>query len=101
MEHGSRHVIINGESICLTSAVYISGSQVYVPISFFERYTSSVIVNYDKKSHTMSVIYEINEELSTPKRKVLEEFRFVVSEPQGLTEMTEEERNEYAAISKK
>ncbi|MBE6672377.1 MAG: hypothetical protein E7599_02515 [Ruminococcaceae bacterium] len=100
LEHGSRHVIINGESICLSSPIYISGSQVYVPISFFERYTSSIIVNYNSKNHVMTVEYEINEALSTPKRKVLEEFRFVVCAPVGVVEMTEEERNEYAGLSK-
>ena len=100
LEDDSRHVIINGESICLSSPVHISGSQVFVPISFFERYTSSIIVKYDDGSHTMTVEYAINEELSTPKRKVLEEFRFVVTSPVGLEEMTEEERNEYAGLSK-
>lgn len=100
VEDGSRHVVINGEGVCLTSPVYITGSNVYVPITFFERYTSSVTIQYNGKSHMMTVFYAINEELSTPKRKVLEEFRFVVSSPTGLVEMTEEERNEYADIGK-
>lgn len=98
-EDGSCHVVMNGEKINLSSPVHIRGTQVYVPISFFERYTTSVAVSYFADSHTMSVDFEINEELSTPKRKVLEEFRFVVTTPSGLTEMTEEERNEYAALS--
>ena len=72
----------------------------YLPIDFFENYTSSITVNYDGSSHTMNVVYEINEELSTPKRKVLEEFRFVVTAPTGLQEMTEEERNEFAVFGK-
>ena len=95
MRHGERDIIINEEHVKLTSPVYIYGRSVYVPISFFAYYTNGLQVYYDRSTRIMSVLYEINEELSTPNRKVLEEFTFSVSRAEGIEELTEEEWFEY------
>ena len=95
MTHGSPYAEMNGEKIALSSPVYITDGATYVPISFFEYYTEGVMVYYDPSNETMTVEYKINEELSTPKRKVLEDFVLLVKTPVYLEEMTEEEWFEY------
>ncbi len=91
----SNEAIVNGVTVRLPAPVYISGATAYVPIAFFNYYTSGVTLSYDSEHMEMTVLYTVNEELSTPKRKVLEEFKFAVNTPSGLEEMTEEEWFEY------
>ena len=93
--HKSNEAIVNGVTVRLPAPVYISGATAYVPIAFFNYYTTGVTMTYDSEHLELTVFYTINEELSTPKRKVLEEFRFAVNTPSGLEEMTEEEWFEY------
>lgn len=93
--NGSKDVIINGEQIRLSSPAYVSNKAVYVPISLFQYYTNGITVSYDKSERVMTITYEIDNELSTPKRKVLKEFAFIVHAPQSIPEMTEKEWFEY------
>ena len=92
---GSKETVINGEQIRLSSPVYISQNSVYVPIGLFCYYTSGISVSYDAGERIMTITYEIDEELSTPKRKVLKDFEFIVHAPQSIPEMTEKEWFEY------
>lgn len=95
LEHNSRQAIINGESIRLSDPIVIAGNTAYVPIGLFNYYASGVHIEYDYSKRQMKVVYEINQALSTPKRKVLQEFLFSVCAPAGIAELTEEEWFEY------
>ena len=95
LSHNSKQAIINGESVWLSSPVVIASDGVYVPIGLFNYYANGVHIDYDYQKRTMKVVYEVNDALSTPKRKVLEEFKFSVSAPTGIAELTEEEWFEY------
>lgn len=91
----SKEVNVNGVVIRLCSPVYIVGGIAYVPISFFNCYTSGITISYDTDERMMTVLYTVDEALSTPKRKVLKEFTFCVTSPEALDELTEKEWFEY------
>jgi len=93
--NNSEYVTINGEEIKLPGPVYIKGGKTFIPIHFFNYYTNGLKISYDAESRVMKIIYVINEALSTPKRKVYEEFSFAVRLPQNIDELTEEDWFEY------
>ena len=98
--HRSKEVVINGVTVTLGSKVYISGGTAIVPIEFFNYYTTGVRISYEESERLMTVLYTIDEELSTPQRKVLKEFCFASNIPQPLEEMTGEEWFEYVGSQK-
>ena len=90
-ENGSNKIIINGEIVSMSAPAYIRSGMAYVPISFFDYYTSGVSIDYDSESRVMSVVFSVNEELSTPKRKVLDEFCLLVRAPESIEELTSQD----------
>ena len=91
---GASTVSVNGSSVRLEDPSFISGGNLYVPISFFERYVKNMSVTLDRNESKITVVRaetaESVADTSNDKLPVYEPILFSLGVDEPLTHITEQ-----------
>lgn len=85
----SNYAEINGESVALEGKVYITGTDVYIPVSFLEIYCNGVDIYFNTESKTLYLQRMIDKNKSNSIKTVYYDFGLIPEKCKPISPITE------------